>query len=103
MTSNRRNSLRSRTTGLYTDQGKVIDLSTRGMRLRCSRRWNEGQRRTIHIRHADIEVEVSARCVWCRQEGLLSHTVGLAFDHISAETAEQLESLAFACTQSQAA
>ena len=65
--------------GLWCDRGHVIDLSPRGMRLRTYRRWPEGQVRAITVVDGAVSVPVEARCVWCRQEGMFSHLVGLSF------------------------
>lgn len=77
----RRRTTRVKVRGLICDRGEVIDLSTKGMRLRVHRRWNEGHVRTITIVGGGSAVPVEARCVWCRQEGMFAHVVGLAFQH----------------------
>jgi hypothetical protein len=86
----RRRARRIRVKGLICDRGEVIDLSTKGMRLRVHRRWNEGHVRTITIVDGESSVPVEARCVWCRQEGMFSHVVGLAFQHTDATDVQRL-------------
>lgn len=90
----RRKARRLRVKGLICDRGEVIDLSTKGMRLRVHRRWNEGHVRTITIVTGEDSVPVEARCVWCRQEGMFSHVVGLAFQHTSEGDVERLARIA---------
>ncbi len=90
----RRKAERVRVKGLICDRGEVIDLSTKGMRLRVHRRWNEGHVRTITIVDGGVCVPVEARCVWCRQESMFNHVVGLAFQHTTASDVEQLGQIA---------
>ncbi len=90
----RRSAERLRVRGLWCDKGQVIDLSTAGMRLRVLRRWNEGHTRTITIVDEHALIPVQARCVWCRQEGLFAHVVGLAFDHVDDQHEAALRAVA---------
>lgn len=92
----RRNARRIRVKGLICDRGEVIDLSTKGMRLRVHRRWNEGHVRTITIVSDGTAVPVEARCVWCRQEGMFSHVVGLAFQYPNPDDVQRLSRIAAA-------
>ena len=91
--SNRRLHARLAGGGLIADLGKVIDVSARGMRLRTTRRWAEGRERMITLRVGDSMATVRARCVWCRQDALLSHTVGLAFQDQGEETVGDVATL----------
>ncbi|MFU8829895.1 MAG: PilZ domain-containing protein [Phycisphaerales bacterium] len=78
---------------LLCNSGRVIDVSTRGMRLQSRRKWKTGQRRLITLCEADLCVRVEAECVWCRKIGTLKHTVGLAFTTVSPESAELLSQI----------
>jgi hypothetical protein len=90
----RRGAERLRVKGLWCDKGQIIDLSKSGMRIRVLRRWHEGQTRSITIVDDHDSAPVEARCVWCRQEGLFAHVVGLAFDGLTPEGAAALEAIA---------
>lgn len=90
----RRDAQRVRVRGLICDRGEVIDLSTKGMRLHVHRRWPEGHLRAITIVDGALSVPVEARCIWCRQEGMFSHVVGLAFQHTSEHDVERLTLIA---------
>ncbi len=90
----RRRTDRVRVKGLICDRGEVIDLSTKGMRLRVHRRWNEGQVRTITVVEGEVSVPVEARCVWCRQESMFNHIIGLAFQHTTERDVERLAQIA---------
>jgi hypothetical protein len=73
--------------------GRVIDVSTRGMRIQCRRRWKTGQKRTITLIEGSLMVRVEVECVWCRKVGTLKHTAGLAFTTVSPESAEMLNQI----------
>jgi hypothetical protein len=90
----RRRADRVRVKGLLCDRGEVIDLSTKGMRLRVHRRWHEGHVRTITVVEGGVAVPVEARCVWCRQEGMFNHVIGLAFQHTTERDVERLAEIA---------
>lgn len=83
--SERRRGHRAEVAGLWCDRGQVIDLSTRGMRMTSLRRWSEGQVRRVTIADSQHHATVDARCVWCRQEGLFHHLVGLSFEDTTPE------------------
>lgn len=76
--------------GLSCNLGRVIDVSTRGMRLDSRRKWKPGQRRLVTLCEGELCVQVEAECVWCRKLGMLKHTVGLAFTTVSPQSAELL-------------
>lgn len=76
----RREHERALVRGVSCDRGRVVDLSSRGMRVTSARRWREGQRRVVSISNGTIRLSIEARCVWCRQDGMFSHAIGLAFD-----------------------
>jgi len=86
----RRTASRIQVRGLLCDRGQIIDLSARGMRLIVHRRWPEGASRTLTIVDTPHSIPVTARCVWCRQQSLFSHIVGLAFEHLTQDQVEAL-------------
>jgi hypothetical protein len=75
---------------LLCNAGRVVDVSTRGMRLQSWRRWKPGQRRSITLIEGSAVVRVEAECVWCRKIGTMRHTIGLAFTTVSPESAKLL-------------
>jgi len=81
---------RFRVFGLRSRFGELIDLSARGMRIRTTRRWHEGFTRRLTISSGSRSVTVDARCIWCRQDSMFSHTVGLAFEQVTPEQATVL-------------
>lgn len=87
----RRGTQRLKVRGLWCDRGAAVDFSPRGMRLVVRRRWPEGLVRPIRLHLGDEVHEVSARCIWCRQDGMFSHSVGVAFDEITPEAQAALE------------
>lgn len=90
----RRNSTRTLVSGVFCDRGQVIDLSERGVRLITHRRWSEAQARRVTMTADGTTLTLVGRCVWCRQDGMFTHAVGLAFDQISAEESEVLSRFA---------
>ncbi len=79
--------------GVMCDRGRVVDLSSRGMRLRTMQRWPEGTRRSIRLTIGGEHAMVEAVCVWCRQRGAMTHDVGLAFQHVDGASARTLARL----------
>lgn len=78
---------------LVCNAGRVVDVSTRGMRIQSLRKWKPGQRRLVTLIEGSLVVRVEAECVWCRKIGTLKHTVGLAFTTVSPESAELLSQI----------
>lgn len=89
----RRVSRRHAVTGLWCDKGQVLDLSGMGLRLKSPRRWQEGRLCSVTLGDGDISICVEARCVWCRQDGLFSHQIGLLFERVEPELSAQLARL----------
>lgn len=87
----RRLTERVKVRGLWCDRGEAVDFSPRGMRLTVCRRWPEGMVRKIRLHLGDEVFEVSARCIWCRQDGMFTHSVGVAFDEIGEAARGALE------------
>ncbi len=75
---------------LLCNAGRVVDVSTRGMRLQSWRRWKPGQRRSITLIEGSVVVRVEAECVWCRKIGTMRHTIGLAFTTVTPDSAKLL-------------
>ena len=75
----RRRTRRATATNATCNKGRVIDLSTKGMRLAVRRPWPEGQQRRVILRHAGQCITLWAECVWRRKDAPLKHTIGLAF------------------------
>jgi hypothetical protein len=93
----RRDSDRLKTVGVLCNRGRVIDLSTRGMRLRTFRRWKEGQRRIITLSDEHARVTLEAKCVWVRPVANgtpFQRVVGLCFEHAIPEQERALAKLA---------
>jgi hypothetical protein len=90
----RRDAKRKAVHGIWCDKGQVVDMSERGMRLTMQLRWQEGKTRKVTVSDESECVTLDARCVWCRQEGLFVHAVGVAFDGMSEEKAEILKRVA---------
>ncbi len=78
---------------LSCNHGRVIDVSTRGMRLQTRRKWKAGQRRVITLCEDTLCVRIEAECVWCRKIGTFKHTIGLAFTTVSPESADLLSQI----------
>ncbi len=64
------------------------------MRLISLRRWAEGQIRRVSLTDGSRSVTIMARCVWCRQEGLFSHSLGIAFEPANAEEERTIAAMA---------
>mgnify|MGYP001371450857 CR=1 FL=1 len=95
--SERRDSDRLKTVGVHCNRGKVIDLSTRGIRLRTFRRWKEGQRRILTLSDEHSRVTLEAKCVWVRPAANgtpFQRVVGLCFEHAIPEQERALAKLA---------
>ena len=90
----RRRATRTEVAGLWCDRGQVLDLSDRGLRITSPRRWSEGQIRNLTLSDSGGSVTLCARCVWCRQDSLFNHTVGLAFDQITDSQRDTLHAIA---------
>jgi hypothetical protein len=76
---------------LTCNRGRVMDLSTRGMRLCTRRGWAEGEQRRVVLRHGDGCATVVAECVWRRRDGALRSVVGLAFVYPGEEAVRLIE------------
>ncbi len=81
------------TSTIACDRGRIIDFSTRGMRLATRSRWAEGQCRAITVTIEDHDHHAEARCIWCRQDGLFSHVIGISIENATPELSAALERL----------
>lgn len=90
----RRDADRLKTVGVSCNRGRVVDLSTRGMRLRTWRRWKSGQRRLVTLFDETARVTLEAKCVWVRPTGAFTRVVGLCFEHAVPEQERALAQLA---------
>lgn len=81
----RRIEARTGVSELTCDAGRVVDLTTRGMRLSSRKRWRAGERRTLRISDGAHALTIEARCIWDRHDGLFQHSIGLAFDAVAPE------------------
>ena len=92
----RRDADRLKIVGVRCNRGMVVDLSTRGMRLRSWswRRWKPDDRRIITLFDDHARVTLEARCVWVRPAGFMRKVVGLCFEHTVAEQDRALAKLA---------
>jgi hypothetical protein len=77
------------------DRGVVLDLSSGGMRIRCSR--VPKQPFETRIQGLGMQVKVRVQVAWFRRIGLFKHEVGLRFFDIDDHTRSQLTQLAMAC------
>ena len=77
--------------------GRIVDFSTRGLRLISRRRWTEGERKSVRLSGMGTPpegIQVTATCVWARREGWFRHVLGIAFQDMDGGTKAALESLA---------
>ncbi|MBC7834754.1 MAG: PilZ domain-containing protein [Phycisphaerales bacterium] len=80
--------------GLTCSLGKVIDFSSRGMRLRRFRAVQPGRALGMTLGSTEVgRVRVRATCVWCRREGRFGYTLGLALAPASEEDGRLLSRL----------
>lgn len=89
----RRDSDRLKTVGVQCSRGRVVDLSTRGMRLKTWRRWKEGQRRLVTLSDPTTRVTLEGKCVWVRKVSLFRSLVGVCFEHAIPEQERALANL----------
>lgn len=89
----RRDSDRLKTVGVACSRGTVVDLSTRGMRLKTWRRWKEGQRRLVTLHDPTTRVTLEGKCVWVRKVSLFRSLVGVCFEHAVPEQERALANL----------
>ena len=79
--------------GIRCSSGRIIDFSTRGMRMHARRPWAEGERRSITLRNGLRTVQINAVCVWTRREGAFKHAIGLAFADVQPQPMATLSAM----------
>ena len=91
----RRESGRMMVEGLSCSQGKVLDLSSRGMRIVRTTRWRAGEIRQVSFPVlAGRTMVVAARCEWIRRTGFFKYTCGIEFLGLSDDHKEALRNIA---------
>lgn len=70
----------------------VTDLSTTGMRIRCSRPLSGTV--SVHLGDADNEVRLQAEVRWIRRMGLRRYEMGLRFTSVQPDQAQTLTRIA---------
>ena len=91
-----RRSPRHKGSELGCDLGKVIDLSTTGMRIACTGKppVATGEQGTVKITAEDGAVKIPFEAVWVRRTGFRKHEIGLKFVKLGARATEILECIA---------
>lgn len=88
----RRRHGRVRPVAVYSDAGRVLDMSAGGMRV-MSRRRLKGETEFIICNESKIPINVRARVVWTKRVGFRKHVVGLEFVDLQPAVARQLASM----------
>lgn len=89
----RRKSDRLKGSRIRCSLGEVVDISTRGMRVRSPRRLH-GQL-TVDLEAHGQRVRAQAKVVWCTREGMIRRYVaGLKFLQIDDDASRSLEAIA---------
>ena len=94
---------RQRVLGVECNRGRVLDISSRGMRVLTHTRWREGEMLPVTLRCGAMRITTPARCVWARREGWFSWLIGVAFEHATDEQRRRVGDIASAHTQRMAA
>lgn len=80
-----------RTDDLCCSLGRIVDMSTRGVRV--SRRWAMtpgGDIFTFTIRSGRDELTLRGACVWSRKSGFMQHMAGIALAAMTTEETQLL-------------
>ncbi len=88
----RRRAVRVNVRQLKCNQGRVLDISSRGARL-ISRRKLRG-RHEIKLFDSDVGLRIEAEVKWSRRHGLWKHEIGLQFPNVPSDIATKLTTLA---------
>lgn len=78
-------------TRMKCNRGRVLDFSTRGIRLSSKRAWRLGDRKSITIKHAGESVTLEAEATWTAEKQHGRWVVGVMFTTISPACAGALE------------
>ncbi|MCH8151795.1 MAG: PilZ domain-containing protein [Planctomycetes bacterium] len=73
---------------LQCDLGPVLDMSSGGMRVLCTRPY-EGEVQ-IHVEGYDVVLTIQARVAWIQKLGFRRFEIGLAFLDIDEDVAQML-------------
>ncbi len=87
----RRSAVRFKLGQLKCNLGRVLDLSSGGVRLLCRRKLRGRHELTLFDRDGGVRVEAEVR--WSRRLGLWKHEIGLQFFNVSSDIAVQLTTL----------
>ena len=77
---------------LWCNLGPVLDLSTGGMRLLCTKRHTGPLR--AELKGADMSMRLEGRVAWTRRLGFRRHELGLAFLNVDDTGREILSRIA---------
>jgi hypothetical protein len=92
----RRRATRHKTESLSCDLGRVVDLSTQGMRVACTGKppLQTGQSGKVKLRIPEGAIAVMGRAVWSRRTGFRKYEMGLEFLNVKRSVQLALESIA---------
>lgn len=65
--------------GIQCSRGRLLDLSKSGAKILCRRNWPRGERRTLVLTGARVQVTVTAECRRVEKLGMFRHVVGVEF------------------------
>ena len=89
----RRSAVRVDVRQLKCNLGRVLDLSSGGVRLLSRRKLRGWHVLTLFDRDGDVHIDVEVR--WSRRRGLWKHEIGLQFLNVPSDIAVQLTTLVF--------
>ncbi len=85
----RRRAVRFKLGELKCNLGRVLDLSSGGVRLLCWRKLTGRRELTLFDRDGGVRVQAEVR--WTRRRGLLKHEMGLQFVNVPPDIAAKLK------------
>ncbi|MCH8164701.1 MAG: PilZ domain-containing protein [Planctomycetes bacterium] len=77
---------------IFSDLGKVVNLSPGGVRIRSIRRLHGTQ--TFELWARDVRVKVRAEIAWTRKTGFRRHEIGMRFVDLTTDDIVALTRLA---------
>lgn len=92
--ANRRRSGRLPQEGIACDLGRVLDLSSGGMRVVTSRRLKAGSTMQIRLFAHSVQCELEVRVAWVRAIGLVRREIGLIFENVPESVARTIAAIA---------
>lgn len=87
----RRRAVRVDVRQLKCNLGRVLDISSGGVRLLSRRKLSGGHVIRLFDRDSDVHIDVEVR--WSRRLGLWKHEIGLQFLNVTSEIAANLTKL----------